>query len=323
MFGANPGQAPEMNASLDLTVRRTLIDSRAAGYDMRTEIREPQSGYSLSFGLKEATIPEASASALYTFSQDGTVRMIEQLREKIYLPVSAFSTPLPTFPVTRETTWPKAMNVVVDLLNRDNTMAQASHAIDGLEWVNGRRTIRIRSEYKLDPRWTPYPLLALKPTRTPPEERVTRGELLKKATQPVAVGGYPGAAQPVGGATDAGNGLKFDDCVGIRYSWYDYQANALLRVDDFVLYSFPTTNLPSATGGDGTGQPGMGDPAMGNPGMGNPPPPGDTPPPLGAPGNNPFGGGGGVTKPTKPANAPKVGTAYYLVRLSYLTKTEE
>lgn len=309
LFGATPGQTPELDAMLDLTIRRTLIEEKATGYDMRTEVREPQTGYSLSYGLKEASIPEAGASALYHFNQDGAVTVVEQLREKIYLPVAATSTPVPTFAVSRDTQWPKAMNIVLDLLNRDNTNVQASHSIDGVEWVNGKRAIRIRSEFKLDPRWTPYPFLSVKPTVRPPDERTIRADMLKKAATPAGPGVAPAMAAPAGGGVvDTGGSVKFTDCTGVRYSWYDYQANALLRVEDFVLYTFPVTNLPTASPtGDAGANPAAG-PAWGTP------PPADTPPPLG--GNNPFG-----APAVKPAvgggPAVKVGNAFYLVRYSY------
>ncbi|OPZ87194.1 MAG: translocation protein TolB [bacterium ADurb.Bin429] len=338
LFGASPGQAPELNATLDLTIRRVLIDARDTAYDLRTEVRPPRSGFSLNYGLKEAMIPETGASALYSFTREGYVSVVEQLREKIYLPLSALSTPLPpNIAVTRASTWSRAMNVVVDLLNRDNTMVQANHAVDGVEWVDGKRTIRIRSDFKLDPRWTPYPLLPATPTRTTPQERAIRGELLKKAAQPTLVpGANPGMTAPAGTdvTQNVGDGIKFTACSGIRFSWFDYQSSALVRVDDYILYSFPVTNLPTASGGtDGMGMPGVAAP-----------PPGDAPPPLGAPGNNPFGGtapaanpfggaaapannnpfGGGTgTQPARPATQPKIGTAYYLVRMSYKAVTEE
>jgi len=326
LFGASPGQAPELNATLDLTIRRVLIDARDTAYDLRTEVRPPRSGFPLNYGLKEAIIPETGASALYSFTREGYVSVVEQLREKIYLPLSALSTPLPpNIAITRASTWSRAMNVVADLLNRDNTMVQANHAVDGVEWMDGKRTIRIRSDYKLDQRWTPYPLLPNTPTRTTPQERAIRGELLKKATQPtLAPGANPGMTAPAGtGVTqDVGGGIKFTGCTGIRFSWFDYQANALVRVDDYILYSFPVTHLPTGAGGTGV-----------SPGM-------TTPPPPGAPGNNPFGaapaanpfGGatapannppGRGTQPARPAAPPEVGTAYYLVRMTYQAVTEE
>ncbi len=317
LFGATAGQAPELDAALELTIRRTLIEAKATGFDVRVEVREPQSGYSLSYGLKEASIPEAGASALYHFNQDGSVSVVEQLREKIYLPLSACSTPVPTFAVTRESQWPKAMNIVLDLLNRDNTNVQASHSIDGMEWVNGKRAIRIRSEFKLDPRWTPFPFISTKPTARPPDERTTRADLLKRAAMPAGPGVAPTMAAPTAGAVvDTGNSIKFTECAGVRYTWYDYQANALLRVEDFVLYTFPVTNLPSAaaaTVGD-PGNPG-GAPAWGTP------PPAEAPPPLGG-GANPFGAPA-TAKPAGGKSTAKVGSAFYLIRFSYAAKSGE
>lgn len=319
LFGATPGQAPGLDAALDVTVRRVLIESRPNGYDMRTEVREPQSGFSLSYGLKEASIPEAGASALYSFTQDGAVKVVEQLREKIYLPLASFTTPLPVFAVQRDSQWPKQMFLVMDLLNRDNSKVQASHAIDGMEWVDGKRTIRIRSEYKFDPRWAPYPLLPTAPTRMSPEERDTRAEKLRRANAPAAGPGVaPAMMMPAGpAATDAVGTVKFTDCTGVRYSWYDYESCTLVRVEDFVLYTFPLTNLPNmAQPSDMAGPNGPNGP---NTPVWNQP--AAAPPPPAVPAADPFNQG---NKPVKPGVDPvKVGSAFYLVRMSYTGKAGE
>jgi len=339
LFGSSTKQGGALNALLDAQIRRSIIEVKAAtgNAELRTSLREPRNDLPLTYGLKQSSIPEADISALYTLTPNGDLTVIPQQREKVYLPLSEFTLPFPTDPVTIGYQWSAQMRVVTDLLARDATPVQANSTTDGLEWINNRRCIRIRSEFNLRDNLE----IATSPASDAPGMRGAKAAATPAAGAGYNPGGMMGAQKPTGTPS-----IKATSVVGVRYTWFDFERNSILQIEDAFLYTFPDSALSG--GGTGGGTPAtptnpmnpapVGNPfAPAGPGAVNGPGVGPMGAPLGAPINpadgdtvddtfgNPFGPiGKPATGGPKPSTKPKATiNAFYLVRYTYRAQLEE
>ncbi len=340
LFGVSAHDYPALVATLDAQIRRNIIEVKQNGNaEIRTSLRELHGALPLNYGLKISDVPESDTSALYTLTPYGELSVIPQLRQRIFLPLSQITLPLPSTPVSVGYQWTAQMRVVVDLLDRSATQVRANNTLDGLEYINGKRTVRIRSELNIDP--IEGADLATSPTPTTPGLRGA------KMTTPTAGGGGM-VGMPTGMPNGAASGvvsttppIKPTATAGVRYTWFDIERDTIVRVEDLYLYTFPSRGATStgdaggATPGNPFGQPAaapMAQPApAANPfgDMGVP----AAAPTVAAPANpfgqpaaadDPFGmGGGGGTHAAGTHTAVKAPDAYYLVRLSYRLQGDE
>lgn len=250
LYGVNTdGQTSKLFASLNATLRRTIVQAQPfGGGDLRLFINEPRDGsLPLRFGSKETTIPELDVSALTTLSSNGDMTVKMQQLQRVYLPLAQVAIPYLPLPTPVGATWSNQMWVVADLLDREAAFVRANHQMDGVEWLNDRRAARVRSEFVLTGGSSLS--LALTPTATAPGLRGTKG-----------MGVPPAAPEPGAGATIVvpsgdprlakpdGAGQKQYGAYGVRYSWFDFERNVLMRVEDFILYHIPQANLPGTAG---------------------------------------------------------------------------
>jgi len=349
LYGADLISINDLNATFNAKIRRSLIDVRATGaYDMRTYLNPlaRRDIYPLTFGLNAVEgVPEEMISALYLLSPNGEFTVQTQMREKVYLPLAQVGLQFDDNPVWLGSRWPGTIWVVNDVLARNGVGVEAQNSIDGLEWMNGRKTIRIRSDYTLS--GLDYPL-ALQPNKQ----------------APIALDPIVHVQNNEGLARNAF--LQTDAITGIRYTWFDYTHSQIVRVEDLVLYKFPLENVEALTVTPGRTSPTT--PGVQQPGAANRPdiPPGARPgyvppraqpeyepgylPPRAQPGqpgyvppgtqpgvairpgvttgtqpgvvNQPGRTGTGTNTAATPPVRPRTGNAWYLVRWSYTMPAE-
>ena len=284
-YGADPQSQGSLFASLNaVKIHHALVEQRQDGrYDIRAELRA-STDLPLQFGLYEAGIPEMDVSALYSVAPTGALEVVPQQREKIYLPLAQLFVPFPTETEQRDQMtvghqWSADMWIVGDLLERKAIHCdKALHTLEGLEWIGNQHVVRIRSEFQLDPASS---TLSLAPINVAPS---------LKDTQP------PLSALPVNAAR------------GVRYSWFDYDRDRLVRVEDMIIYEFPLYDAAVGV----AAAPAPAPPAAGG-AAGTTPPAGDQPPAT-APAATPP-----VITPLKHGN----GTGYYVVRYSYYLAVDD
>ncbi|MHB0935127.1 MAG: TolB family protein [Armatimonadota bacterium] len=224
LFGAELLSIADLNATFNARIRRSLVDIRPNGnYDLRTSLRAsgPTDSYPLTFGLKAVTrVPEEDVSALYTISPTGDLSVVPQMRERVFMPLAQIGLTFPGTAVQIGSQWQGQMWVVSELLGREGLQVRTNNIVDGVEWIGDHRTIRIRSDYRLD---SQNNILPMSPTMQAP-------------------GNYDSMLSV------QRNGLKIADAAGVRYTWYDYDRNQIVRMEDFLLYTFPLANVtPVAT----------------------------------------------------------------------------
>ncbi|MHB9130739.1 MAG: TolB family protein [Armatimonadota bacterium] len=309
LFGASATQAGALNANLDAHFTRALIEVKSIGsFTLRTNIAAKDE-YPLGFGSNQGMLPELDSSALYSLSPNGDLTILTQRLEKIYSPLAQLAVPFPLTQVQTGTPWPGKMWVVTDLMDREATYVRTSNVLDGVEWMNDRKTVRIVSTYRLDTQVSNV-LLATKPTAVTPS---IRGSKMPTTPTPGAAGiappfGGPGMTPGMAPTGDA-NGVKPTGIYCRRYAWFDYEKHTLVRVEDILFYRIPAANL--AVLGSATPAGGPGGPMAPGP-FGAPPPP-TTGGPFGAPTPPPTG------VPTRP-----MADAWYVVTYSYnLAATDE
>jgi hypothetical protein len=327
LYGVSAKTYPSLVAKFDGLINRNIIEVKPNGNaELRTRLRDIRGQLPLTYGLKISDVPETDTSALYTLTPFGELTVIPQLRQKVLLPISQVTLPLPSQPVSMGYQWSAEMRVVVDLLERCATKVRANNTVDGLEFINGKRTVRIRTELNIDP--IEGADLATAPVSYTPGLRGV------KPTAPTTGGGMAGMPTGMPAATPAADtgtsttpAIKPTATAGVRFTWFDIERNAIVRVEDMFLYTFPASSTAAAGSTPATG-------GAPNPfGMGgNPAPPpagGGAPNPFGDMGGAPAGGGvvddpfGGGAKPITPKAPAKTPDAFYLVRYSYRVPGEE
>ncbi|HEY3378234.1 MAG TPA: hypothetical protein VGL77_12150, partial [Armatimonadota bacterium] len=251
LLGAKPQEARDLNGTLDAAFRRTFVKTLpndSAGF--RTEVRGPRDRAALSYGQYQANLPEFTAFGAYAQTGLGEIVVAAQKGEQTYLPLAQLAVPFPETSLNLGNRWDMPMWVVADLFDREASLVNASHRLEGYEQMEGRRTLRIRSEYRLDTAL----VLHTAPSMTVPNVRGTRTALFTRLrTQPGMPGlglpSLPGMqAPPAMGATkdDMAAEIRVKQAVGLRYAWFDPETCKLVRVEDFVLYGIPAENLSSA-----------------------------------------------------------------------------
>jgi hypothetical protein len=321
VFGVNPGEVSSLAATLDARIRRSLIEVQPSGAAiLRTYVLEPSGHYPMSFGLKEATIPESELSAKYKLEPNGNMSMLQQRLSDLYLPLTQVALPLPSTQATLNTQWDGNVWVVSDLMEREATLVSSSNSIDGLEWIENRPTVRIKCDLQFSDLSAKLPdgiYLAINPTTSAPGLRGAKAALMAAAntgtTNPFG-GTVPGATPDrginpgaPGQSENAPQIIKVSNTVGYRYAWFDYQHMQLVRVEDFFLYTFPLSNLPLTGTPGAQNAPG----AAANPGT--MPPPGTIMPTIPTDNTTP----GTTTTPSE-----RAGNGWYVVHYTYTFNSE-
>jgi len=230
LYGPDLQSVSTLNAKFNAQLRRTLVDTRPNGnFDLRTSIRllSQSDVYPFTFGPNimfnsfsgKPDLPEAYASALYSISPSGELAVVPQRLKKIYLPLAQVGLTFSTTPIKVGVSWPGQIWLVNDLLGRQGMQVQVDNTAEGLEWMGNRKTIRIRSDIRqddLNPLGTFQ--LPLEPATDVP------GNFDRSVPQK--------------------SGLKVSKAEGKRYTWFDYERNQIVRVEDFILYTFPLANVP-------------------------------------------------------------------------------
>lgn len=141
--------------------------------------------------------------------------------------------------------------MTIDLFDREATTVNAVHSLDGFEWINGKQTARIRSDYRVNSDFD----LRNTPATTVPATRGTRSAAIKNALKagqdpnmPPTMGGQaPGIAMPTPDMS-AGLAAPMETTAkkieGVRYSWYDLTDHKLVRVEDMILHTIPIDVTP-------------------------------------------------------------------------------
>lgn len=223
LFGADLPSLADLNATFTARLQRSLVDIRPnGGFDLRARLLRATGStgtHPLTFGLKAfLRVPEEDVSALYMLTPNGEFAVVAQMRERVFLPLAQVGLPFPNTPVRVGSQWQGKMWIVGDVLGREGIEVKtANHIVDGAEWIGDHRTIRIRSDFRLASENT---ILPTTPTQRPP---ANFDAML--------------AAQR--------NGLKTDEAVGVRYTWFDYDRNQVVRVEDYLLYTFQLASIES------------------------------------------------------------------------------
>lgn len=249
LLGTPPQLAPELNATLDVSFRRSVLKALpndSVGF--RTEMRGPKNRYALTYGPYQVNIPELTVGSAYSMSPQGDLAVATIMEEKAYCPLAQLSLPLPDGVAHIGDRWEKPMWVVTDLLDREATVVNATHQLDGFERINGHRAARIRSTFIVNSEL----VLRNAPTPTMPGERGTRAKLLEQLSAVARTSGtapsLPGArASTTTSKAPAVASIAARRADGVRYTWIDLDTQQLARVDDYVLYTIPSANLPSTT----------------------------------------------------------------------------
>lgn len=232
MIGAG-GAAQELNATLDAAFRRILQRPLTNGrYPFRTEVCGPPDRPAMKFGELQATqLPEFVNHGMYGLDPQGG--LTPETTEKILVPLAQLAVPVPETPVKVGEVWEKPMWVVADLFDREASQVNARHVVEGMEWVGTRRAVRVRSDFRLDSELMLHTL----PTSYNPGLRGSRDAALRDA--PVATGNSKLPAIKT---------VEIWKAVGVRYAWFDLEAQRLLKVDDRILYTILKQKLPPVTG---------------------------------------------------------------------------
>lgn len=293
LYGPHIYVVKELDAELTAKFRRQIIEERPDGTaDVRTEVLAKS--LPLRYGDTMSSIPETSASGRYLIGTDGEFSVVPQMMRKIYLPLTQLAVPLPSRAVTVNSSWQGKMWVVPELLERRGMAVYATHSIEGIEMLGDRKTLRIRSTFKLKNSERDF-ALPLSPSRRAPGLNA----------------GIP---------TEPNKAIPVQQATGVRFSWFDYSSKKMLRVEDLYLYTFALSSVPTTTSEQPTSAPVQ----QGMPGM---PPPGFQPNSPSAGGFPPGAMGGGmpanpnprqdtVPQPQRMTNLS--GTATYAVRFTYM-----
>ncbi len=225
LYGAEPGPISDLNAALEVKIRRTLLETRPNGtFELKNMVRVQNSKrYPLIYGLTESTIPEVPDQQLvtvrYSLKPDGTMEAVPQQQERLFQPLTQLAIPFPSGNTTVRvgSQWQGQMWVVADILGRQAVRVNASNTLDGGEWIGDRRCVRIRSEFGLVGAGT---ALAMSPAKELP------------GLQPSTI------ARP-------NEVIKVDNAAGVSFAWFDYEKNRLLKVEQFIIYAFPLANVPN------------------------------------------------------------------------------
>lgn len=250
-------QLPQLKAVLDAQFKRSVVQVQNDTFAFMTEMGPLANHYPFVFGQSQMSLPEFSAQGAYTINKSGglSVATIKSTGEKKFLPLSQIAMPLSNFPVRVGDSWTQSMWVVTDMLDREATPVNAVMKLDGFEWINGKQTARIRSEYRVSDNLA----LQSSPAATPPQARGTRAKQIGQA----AIGGN-GAVPPPMGTTTAtstnASAITVKKTQGVRYAWYDLSNHTLVRVEDLVLHDLsintaaPQYTVPNVNGaGAGAG----------------------------------------------------------------------
>jgi hypothetical protein len=259
LFGMPDKQLSSLFATLDARIRRSLVEVRTNGSaELRVTLEEPRESFALNTGAKEYSIPESQVSALYAQQPDGGMMVIEQQRDRILLPLGQIATPLPSarLKLGEQYGGDKRMWLVTDLLARESTSVKANHVLDAVERIGERATVRIRSTYRLDTQMRGL-TLATTPTLRLPGERGSAGAAPPAARPGGSLGATSGVLEAAP-ATAVDAGTKVDRVEGVRFTWFDWERNRVLRIEDVLLYTLPLT----AEGGEAAA-PGAGEAALG------------------------------------------------------------
>jgi hypothetical protein len=237
LLGMSAVREPELHATLDAALRRTPIKPLPNNtYGLYLDLRGPHDRYALTYGRSRADLTEFATRGACVLNQAGDLTVASHDDGKAYLPLGQLSVPFPNATAKIGESWSKPMWVVTDLLDREATQVMAEHTLDGMEWIDGHQTVRIRSTYHL----TSNLELHTTPSALTPGARGTR----TANPTPYQGGGSGGDVDATIIATKAD---------GVRYSWFDLDRQRLVRVDDRLLYTIPFANLPSAWGATPTG----------------------------------------------------------------------
>ena len=246
LLGTQSLQVAGLNATLDAAFRRSVVKSLHDGaVGFRTEIRGPNDRSALTYGQAQDTLPEFQALGYYALDPLGELTVASSGSGKAYLPLTQLSLPFQNTAVKIGESWQKPMWVVTDLLDREATEVMATHTLDGFELIDGRRTVRIRSDYRV----TVWMAIHLTPTQTTPSERGARA-LAQSAATPPAFSPNGGNLMPMTAPAPAlPPPIMARDIVGVRYSWFDPEAQELVVLNDRILHTIPLDNLPANTTG--------------------------------------------------------------------------
>jgi hypothetical protein len=246
------GQLPELSATLDVAFKRSFVEaSQNNMFGFMTEIRPLSGRYPLVYGQNQASLPEFYAKGAYALNKYGDLSVVPINGDKAYLPLAQLMVPLKNTAAKVGDTWTKPMSVVTDLFDREATTVNAVHSLDGFEWINGKQTARIRSDYRVNSDFD----LRNTPATTVPATRGTRSAAIKNALKagqdpnmPPTMGGQaPGVAMPTPDMS-AGLAAPMETTAkkieGVRYSWYDLTDHKLVRVEDMILHTIPIDVTP-------------------------------------------------------------------------------
>jgi len=235
LIGAAHRQADELNATLDAACRRTLSKPLTNGrYLFRTEVRGPRGRPALSFGQYQAELPESAMMGYYALTPQGDITIEGTPGEQAFLPLTELAVPVPDAPTRLGASWEKPMWIVADLLDREATRVNATHTAEALEWVDGKRALRIRSEFRLEDGLILHTMSAT----TVPGLRGTR---VTPAAQPPVAGAAADKKTNIGA-------INVWKAIGVRYAWFDLEGHRLLKADDRILYTILRRDLPAPTG---------------------------------------------------------------------------
>ncbi|MEI6519431.1 MAG: hypothetical protein WCO98_05245 [bacterium] len=226
-FGVSEGDALNMNASLDVMVRREVKGNPPGYAEFETTVstKNSNNNMALVYGGKRSTLPEAMGSLIgtYRIEKNGDLKYSQQDDDFTSLSYSQISVPFKVGGISLKDSWSAPLWFTSDILSRTAISFNASHTFDGVEYSGNNPTIRIRSDISISGTKL---VLATKPSDEAPTAIILRDGTV--ADPIVITPGDPGHLP---------DKLRVQKFTGVRYAWYDPSIKAVVRIEDYLLYS--------------------------------------------------------------------------------------
>jgi hypothetical protein len=187
----------------------------------------------LTYGGKRSTLPEAMGSLIgsYRIEKNGDLKYSQQDDDFTSLSYSQISVPFKVGGINLKDSWSSPLWFTSDILSRTAISFNASHTFDGVEYSGNNPTVRIRSDISISGTKLSLPT---KPIDEAPTAIILRDGA---AADPIVITpGEPGKLA---------DKLRVNKFIGVRYSWFDPAIKAVVRVEDYLLYS---VNIPYVSG---------------------------------------------------------------------------